>query len=329
MMRNIRGRLFLALSLVFAVCLAFPWLIGGYTAELITMYLTYSLVAVSLNLIWGYTGILSLGQFMFFGIGAYSVAMITRSLGESGFVALMPAFVAAIGIPMVVGSVLSYVFFSMKLNELFFLVTIATAMIAQKVASATAFLGGVNGLVLPYWVVPSRIEIFFYIVVIVVGLSLYLCRRLLVSPAGRVLLAIKDSEKRAQYLGYDTRIYKVGIYALAAGLAGLGGGLYAVLSGFVSPALLGFSASFDAVVWTALGGLGTLFGPLLGTIGVNLAEFALSGGFLVQFWPVIMGFLFIVVIIFFPEGLIGIISSFLARLRAGRSAFGEKTERGK
>jgi len=292
-------------ALALAAALVLPLLVGSLATELLSTYLTFSLVALSLDLIWGYTGILSIGQFAFFGLGAYTVALVTTHLSTPGVPVLGLGYVLAIIVSAAIGCALALIFFSAKLDELFVLVTIAVAIILEKVAtSETELLGGLNGIILPYWVVPTNKTLFFYVLVIVIAVVYLLCRKVVGSPFGKVLLGIRDSEKRAQYLGYDTRAFKVIVYTGAAAIAGLGGALYANLGGFVSPPILGFAISFDAVVWTAIGGLGTLWGPIAGTLIVSWAKFYLSG-VLLHYWILVVGLLFMVVVIFFPEGFAG------------------------
>lgn len=296
------------------VCLALPFITGRLVTELLTTYLIFSLVALSLDLIWGYTGILSIGQFAFFGAGAYAAALVVRGLADMGTASYPLAFLAAVGIPGILGLVVALIFFSVNLDELFVLVTIALAIISEKIViNQTELLGGLNGLILPYWVVPMNKAALFYLVVGVVVLVYLLCRTVVESPFGKVLRAIKDSEKRTQYLGYNTRLYKVSVYGLAAAIAGLGGFLYAILSGFVAPPLLGFALSFDSVVWAAIGGLGTLYGPVAGTLLVSWAKFYLSG-VLLEYWLLAVGFLFIVAVIYFPEGFAGVTRGLSVRL---------------
>ncbi len=286
--------------------LVLPFATGRLATQLMTTYLIFSLVAVGFDLIFGYTGILSLGQFAFFGIGAYSAALGLTRFADAGPVTLPLIFLAAVGLPALVGLVTAYVFFSAKLDELFVLVTIALALVAEKYAlSQTALLGGVNGMILPYWVVPTNPTAFFYVVLAIVAVVYAICRWIVAAPFGKVLLAIKESEQRTRYLGYNTTAYKVTIYALAAAISGLSGALYAIARGFVAPTFLGFNLSFDAVVWAAIGGLGTIYGPILGTLAVSWAKFYLSG-VLLEFWVLVVGALFIVAVLFFPEGFAGI-----------------------
>ncbi len=311
------------------VCLVLPLITGRLVTELLSTYLIFSLVAVSLDLIWGYAGILSIGQFAFFGIGAYSAALLTKYFAEAGPACYPLVFMAATGLPALIGLALAYVFFSARLDELFVLVTIAFTIIAEKVAvNQTELLGGLNGIILPYWVVPMNKAVFFYVLAAVMVAVYALAHRVVASPFGKVLRAIKDSEKRTQYLGYNTTMYKVMIYGLAAAVSGLAGGLYAILSGFVSPPLLGFGLSFDAVVWAALGGLGTLYGPILGTLIVSWAKFYLSGA-LLDYWLLVVGFLFIIVVIFFPEGFAGMARALGGRGRAAVAALAKARSPGK
>jgi len=308
-----------------AVVVALPFVAGRLVTELLSTYLIFSLVALSLDLIWGYAGVLSIGQFVFFGIGAYSAAMITTRLTSAGAWSLPMGYAAAVALPALLALGLAYVFFTVKLDELFVLVTIAVAIIAEKVAvSQTELLGGLNGIILPNWVVPLNKAVFFYALVAVIVGVYSLSRFVVNSPFGRVLLGIRDSEKRTQHLGYDTRAYKAAVYTLAAAIAGLAGGLYANLNGFVSPSLLGFSMSFDAVVWAALGGLGTLYGPILGTLLVSWAKFYLSG-VLLDYWILVVGLLFIITVIFFPEGFAGMFRNLRIRLAGRRGSGGSPT----
>ncbi len=297
-------RVLYALLLVFG--LGLPFAAGKLTTGLMSTYLIFSLVAVGVDLTFGFAGILSLGQSAFFGIGAYTVALVlTRVAGENP-AALLPAFLLSVCFSAFVALVVSYAFFRAHLDELFVLVTITLALVGEKYAlSQTPLLGGVNGMILPYWVVPSNPTVFYYIVLAVVAAIYFACRWITASPFGKVLLAIKESEQRTRYLGYDTTAYKTTIFSFAAAISGLAGALYAVARGFVAPPYLSFSLSFDAVVWAAIGGLGTIYGPVLGTLVVSWAKFYLSG-MLLEFWILVVGVLFIGSVLFLPEGFAGI-----------------------
>ena len=304
------GLVIFLLGMLFIVT---PTLLGDFRTELLTTYMTFLLVAMGLNLVWGYTGILSIGHFAFFGIGAYTVAIGTTHIGLQGSEYLVLLVLGGSVIACLIGGGLYYVCASLKLDELFVLVTIALPIVSEKIAITNVqTFGGINGITLPYWVVPTDMAMFFRIILGVVAVIYLGCSLLIKSPFGRVLLAIRDSENRALSLGYNTKIIKVIIFGISAFIAGLGGGLYAVLTGFVSPPLLGFSHSFDAVIWMMIGGMGTLYGPIIGTIGVNIVEFYLSG-ILLHYWLIVIGILFIVIVIFFPEGCAGIIQRMLRK----------------
>jgi ABC-type branched-subunit amino acid transport system permease subunit len=283
-----------------------PLALGNLRIELLTTFLVFGLVALSLDLVWGYTGILSMGQFAFFGIGAYAVALISNELIALERIALLIGIAAGIAAAMLLAFVLAYAFFSTQLGELFVLVTIALAIIMERiVVNQTELLGGINGILLPYWAVPTNLAAYYLIVLAVVMLVFSGVALLVRSPLGRVLQAIKVSEERAQFLGYDTKWYKVVTFSAAAGIAALGGGLYAILTGFVFPGLVGFEYSFDALVWTVFGGIGTLYGPILGTLTVNFAKFYTSD-VLIEYWLLVVGSLFIAIVVFFPDGMVGL-----------------------
>lgn len=295
----------------------FPLAGGKFGTHLLTTYLIFSLTALSLDLIWGYTGILSIGHFAFFGIGAYSTALILTHV-DAGLLSLALGALTGIVLSFLFGFVVAFVFFSLKLGELFVLVTISLAIIFEKIAvNQTNTLGGINGITLPYWVVPENKPLFYYLVLAIVAISYLLLRQVVSSPFGKVLLAIKDSETRAEYLGYEPRMFKTVVFALSAAVAALGGVLYAIYTGFVSPPLLGFTMSFDAVIWTALGGLGTLLGPIVGTFAVGFAQFYISG-ILLDYWILVIGLLFIIVVLFFPGGLARLGQVLLTRLHRPR-----------
>jgi branched-chain amino acid transport system permease protein len=283
-----------------------PLALSPLRVELLATFLTFGLVALSLDLIWGFAGILSMGQFAFFGIGAYGVALVSNELVDLGRLALLLGVLAGMAAAVLLAVLLAYAFFSTRLGELFVLVTIALAIILERVVvNQTELLGGINGILLPYWAVPTNVDLYYILVLAVVAVVFTATALVVRSPVGRVLRAIKGSEQRAQFLGYDTKWYKVGAFGAAAGIAALGGGLYAILTGFVFPGLVGFEYSFDAVVWTVFGGIGTLYGPILGTLVVNFAKFYASD-VLLDYWLLVVGFLFIAIVVFFPDGLVGI-----------------------
>lgn len=290
-----------------------PLMLSDLRLELLATFLAFGLVALSLDLIWGFAGILSMGQFAFFGIGAYAVALVSNEIPGLGRVALLLGVVTGIAAALVLGLVLAYLFFSIRLGELFVLVTIALAIILEKVVvNQTDLLGGINGILLPYWAVPTDLGPYYLVILGVVAVVFGATAVAVRSPAGRVLRAIKNSEQRAQFLGYHTKWYKVVAFGVAAAIAALGGGLYSILTGFVFPGLVSFEYSFDAIVWTVFGGIGTLYGPILGTLAVNFAKFYASD-ILIDYWLLVVGFLFIAIVVFFPDGIVG-----LGRALAGR-----------
>ena len=283
-----------------------PLGLGNLRIELLTTFLAFGLVALSLDLIWGFAGILSMGQFAFFGMGAYAVALVSNELVSLGRLSLVIGIAVGITAAMLLGFALSYAFFSTQLGELFVLVTIALTIIMERVVvNQTEHLGGINGILLPYWAVPTNLTLYYFVVLTVVLTVFVGITLVLRSPIGRVLSAIKVSEERAQFLGYYTKWYKIGAFSVAAGIAALGGGLYAILTGFVFPGLVGFEYSFDALVWVVFGGVGTLYGALLGTLTVNFARFYASD-ILIEYWLLVMGSLFIAIVVFFPDGMVGI-----------------------
>jgi len=305
--RIVRSVLFVVagLTLVTTAMVVAPLALSRFHIELFSTYLTYALVAVGLGMVFGYCGILSLGQFAFFGIGAYTVAMITSRVAGIGPGHVLPVVLAGAMLAGLFGFLLSYVAFSLKLGTLFILVTIAVGSLFQKLAIAeTNLFGGINGIIMPYWIVPSDMRGLFRVfigVLLVITTLLWLFVR---SPFGRAIQGIRNKEGRVQSLGYNTVLLKSIAFAISTAIAGLGGALYAVTTGFVSPGVFSFSLSFDAVIWVVIGGLGTLSGPILGTLLVNLAKFYLSS-VLLQYWIIVVGVLFIAFVLFLPHGILG------------------------
>jgi urea transport system permease protein len=313
-------------------------ILSDYYLNLFGKYLSLAILALGMDLIWGYAGILSLGQAIFFGLGAYSMGMylLLESTGQGVYGEAVPDFMiwnrvfelplfwkpyghfpfallSSLLLPALAAFVIGFLTFRRRVGGTYF------AILTQAIAFATWLmfnrnelnLGGTNGLtgfksILGFSLSAPRTLRGLYLVtaLFVVGGFLF-CQWLVSSRMGLVLTAIRDQEQRLQFLGYPVAHYKIFIFAVAAALAGLAGALYAPQVGIITPSQIGVLPSLEIVVWVAAGGRGTLVGALLGAVGINAARSVLTARY-PEWWPIILGGLFVGVVVLFPDGLIGL-----------------------
>jgi urea transport system permease protein len=268
---------------------------------------------MSLSLVWGYAGILCFGHAVFFGLGAYTMALTTKSMipGISGF---MTASVMAISLSILVAAIfaaiLGYFLFYGRLSGPYLgIVTLAIAVIAERIAVKWYYIGGFNGLInvpplsIAGWEIIDQNTLYYFIVAIGFGVYLF-CDRIVRSPFGTILAAVRSNETRAEFFGYNTAHYKIIIFATGAAVAGLAGALFAVVTEFVSPTMLGFGLSTEVLIWVALGGKEILLASFLGAMLVRMLE-ALLSDLLTYYWILILGMFFVVCVMFFPKGVFG------------------------
>jgi branched-chain amino acid transport system permease protein len=287
-------------------------LFDEFTLGLLTAYVALALMAIGMDLIWGYTGILSFGQAGFFGLGAYGVGLTATRWASAGTaVAICLGLVAAVALALLLGW---FVFYSRVGVFFIAVITLAVSVVLeQAVNQFSTFTGGLNGINLETAFPWAPRQTYFFVVLalaVVLGLAIRLVR----SDFGQVLLAIRDNEERARFLGFATPWVKTMVFALSAVLCAAGGLLYVLQTGLVSPTLIGFTLSTQAVIWTAIGGRGTLVGPALGAIAINYGQHELSGLFLAS-WQLALGVVLVMVVVFAPDGLY---ARFVALTRRGQ-----------
>ena len=298
--------------------------IGPYTATLATEAIILSLWAASYNLVYGHMGEISFGHAAFFGLGAFGVPLLARDLELPFAVNVIGGVAAACLYAILVSLVIRrtrgvyYAVLTFVLAEVVYVVAIKW----------TSFTGGDNGLPVgrPALVAsPSRYALLAFLIVTVALLALH---RIVNSPAGRVVRAIRENERRARQIGYDTTTYRALTFVLSGAFSGLAGALYSPFIQFISPDVLFWTFSGQVIIMTIIGGSAVFYGPLLGAVVfVVLRDFISSwsastfviGGFalasLGEHWPLFMGMVFFLIIVFEPGGLVGI----LARIgNAGR-----------
>lgn len=317
-----------------------PLAVPDYVIPLLGKYLCYALLALSLDLIWGCAGILSLGQGAFFALGGYCMGMyLMRQIGTRGVYGnpLLPDFMvflnwkelpwywwgfdhfafAAVMVLLVPG-VLAFVFGWLAFRSRVGGVYLSIITQAMTYALMLAFFrndmgfGGNNGLtdykdILGWDVHLAGTRLGLYLATVAaLGLGYLLCRFVTVSKLGRVLLAIRDAEERVRFLGYSATNAKLFVFTLSALLAGVAGALYVPQVGIINPGEFSPANSIEIAIWVSVGGRGTLAGAVLGAVLVNLAKTWLTGA-APETWLFVLGALFVAVTLLFPQGLVGLL----------------------
>ena len=306
---------------LFAFFLVLPFVVVrlGTTYSIATEILIFSLLALAFNILMGYGGLLSFGHGAFFGVGAYGAALTYTHLAKGMAIPILMGTAAAVLMGAVVGFLLMR-----KRGVYFSLLTLAfTQMFFYIVYRATAVTGGENGIggiersALPGLDLTQPLT-YYYLVAVIVGVAIVLIWRLVRSPFGRVLLATRENERRANCVGYDPKRYKMIAFTISCGFAGLAGALHAFLMNFVYPETLHVTFSGEIVAMTLVGGMRNFFGPVVGAIFFVFARDTLST--YTQNWMVFFGIVFIAFILFSPNGIIGATQALWERLRPRRKA---------
>ena len=331
--------------------------IPTYLVALFGKYLCYALLALSIDLIWGYCGILSLGQSAFFALGGYAMGMyLMRQIGARGVYAnpFLPDFMvflnwkelpyswygfqhfpyAALMVVLVPGA-LAFVFGWLAFRSRVTGVYLSIITQALTYALMLGFFrnnfgfGGNNGLTDFKDILGFNVEAgttraaLFSITCVALMLCFLVCRAIVTSKFGKVLIAIRDAEARARFLGYRVESYKVLVFTLSACMAGIAGALYVPQVGIINPSEFAPANSIEAVIWVAVGGRGTLVGAAVGAILVNYAKTYFTSGVLAPYWLFMLGGLFIGVTLLLPRGIIGSLHHWTALRRARVSAAAE------
>src|SRR6516162_5836126 len=320
-------------------------------------YLCYALLALSIDLIWGFCGILSLGHGAFFALGGYAMGMyLMRQIGTRGVYAdpVLPDFMvflnwkelpvywygfqhfpyAALMVVLVPGA-LAFVFgwfaFRSRVTGVYLSIitqALTFALMLGFFRNNFGF-GGNNGLtdfkdILGFNVqAPPTRAALFMISTFALMLGFVVCRAIVCSKFGKVLVAIRDAEARTRFLGYRVEAYKLFVFTLSACMAGVAGALYVPQIGIINPSEFAPGNSIEAVIWVAVGGRGTLTGAVIGAVVVNYAKTYFTSGFLAPYWLFMLGALFILVTLLLPRGIVGTMRHWNALRRDRASAAAE------
>lgn len=334
------------LTVLLAVVL--PLSLDIFRLNLVGKYLTYAFVAVGLVMVWGYGGVLSLGQGVFFGLGGYAMAMFlkleasdpitTKIQSTPGIPDFMDwnqitelplmwlpfksfplTLILVIAVPTLLAWIISYAMFKRRVGGVYFaIITQAVALIVTVlIIGQQGYTGGVNGMTdlktLLGWDTrtDSAKYILYYVCVALLIAAIVLCRWIQTSKLGTLLLAMRDKEDRVRFSGYDVSNFKVFTFCLAAALSGIGGALFSLQVGFMSPSFVGIVPSIEMVIFAAVGGRMSLVGAVYGTLLVNAGKTLFSESF-PDLWLFLMAALFIGVTMAFPMGLAGLWESHVA-----------------
>jgi len=310
-------------GLVVAVLLLVPILLGDRTEliTLVTNVLILAMLGISFDLCWGYSGIMSFGQALFFGVAGYVVALVGRDLDFSAIWGTLP-------LAMLVGFALALVFAAFLLlgrrapTPIFVAFgTLTGSYAAERLVSGWQYVGAGNGLSSIKLLQAGSYEFVegaaFYLLVLGLLAVIYVAARLMVrSQFGLVLAGLRQNEDRLAFFGYRVQVFKALVFAVAGAIAGLAGALYSYHQGFIGPGNMGPALSTMAVIYTLLGGAGTLIGPVLGAAFIEILSYWLADIDAVRsIWPIILGLVLLFVVLFQPTGLLGVLVS--ARERIG------------
>lgn len=330
------------LILAVLILVVFPLVLDAFRLNMVGKYLTYAFVAVGLVLCWGYGGILSLGQGVFFGLGGYCMAMFLKleaSDPESTKIQSTPGIpdfmdwnqltelpalwvpfhsfgftlFAVVAVPVILALVIGAALFKRRVGDVYFsIVTQAIALILTVlIIGQQGLTGGVNGITdlrtLLGWDIRgdgAKLALYFINAVLLLG-CIVIGKFILASKLGRLLMAMRDKEERVRFSGYDVASFKVFVYCVAAGFSAIGGAMFALQVGFMSPSFVGIVPSIEMVIFAAVGGRMSLLGAVYGALLVNYGKTYFSESF-PELWLYLMGGLFIVVVMYFPNGLAGL-----------------------
>lgn len=308
-----------------AAILVLPHVLELFALINATVYVSLAVLALSLALVWGFGGILCFGQAAFFGLGGYSYAVAAINFGDTTY-----AVPVAIAVPALVAAALGYVMFYGRISDVYMgAITLTLTLILFNFVNSTAGdqwrvgaapLGGFNGIpstpplnlpgdpgnpLPPEWI--------FAIAVVSLLICYILAKLILRARFGRVIVAIRENERRAELLGYDVRAYKLGIFVIGGAMAGLSGLLFANCV-FVSPTMFSLFYSGQIIIWVMVGGLGTLVGPVIGAILLNLLT--TWAGTLPEINPsLILGAILVLAVLVMPRGMLPSLATMLGRFR--------------
>ena len=325
----------IAFLIIILIVALLPTFLSPFRVSLVGKFITYAIVALCIDLIWGYTGILSLGHGVFFGLGGYGMGMYLKLVASHG---KLPDFMSWSGrttlpwfwefyktapeailmillVPSVLAFVLGLLTFLNRIKGVYFsILSQALALVFVTLfIGLQQYTGGTNGITefstlfgLPIAGIKAK-YIWYYVALFFLVITYFTFSNIMKTKCGRVLVAIRDGENRARFSGYQTATYKTFVYVLSALFTGIAGALFVPFSGIISPSEMSISNSIDMAIWVAVGGRGTLIGAVIGAFLVNITKTLISES-LPEIWSYFIGAIFVLVVLFLPRGLTGVFS---------------------
>lgn len=312
---------------VLVLALVLPLVLPDYLTVFATRVAILALFSLSFDLVWGYAGIMSFGQALFFGAAGYGVALMGRDLDISSMLLVLPAGIAiGLTFALLLGG---FLLLGRHPSSMIFVAlgTLTGSYAADRLARGWYYLGGQNGIpsIPPMTLGSFELDegpVFYYFALAILVVVYLLCRFLVRSQFGLALAGLRENETRIAFFGYKVQHLKAIVFTIGGAIAGLAGSLYAFHEGFVWPNMVGVVFSTQVVLYALFGGSGTLIGAVIGTILIEGVSFWLSDNYR-EIWPIILGVLLLLVILFRPLGLI----SFVLSERARVGNFGIKSKK--
>lgn len=321
---GLEGNVGIVLLIFLAV---FPLFAPIFRVELMGKFIVFIILAIALDLVWGYTGLLSLGHAVFFGLGGYILAIsysiqngppqfMTRfgmtdiPVFYEPLMSIPVAFIIGLILPAILAAIIGYFIFKSKVSGVYFaIITLALATVMTMLSiNLQPYTGGENGLMglprFPIFGEPLSVNAYYYLVLVITVLVYLFSRWLMHSYFGKVIRATRENEGRTGFLSYNPANFKIVIFVISGFLAGLSGMLYVPINGFMSPIEIGVSVSTMVVIWVAIGGRGTLMGAVVGVLLINWVGQYLSESF-PSFWQLLLGLILVLIVMFLPDGIYG------------------------
>mgnify|MGYP002835875466 CR=1 FL=1 len=299
----------------FIALLLMPEYLELYVIIDLTSYFIFALLALSMSFLWGYCGILSFGQTAFFGLGGYGYTVLALNTGET-----TGSIFFALALPMLFSAIVGYFMIYGRISDIYLsVITLVVTLILEKGIRATSGdqyvigsvrLNGQNGIpTVPALKIPWNTSVefsfegFFQLAVVLMVLVYVGLRMLLLTKYGRILVSIRENERRTELLGYDARKYKLSAFVLAGGIAGLSGALFAIWGPLAHPQMFGLGRAADVIIWVLVGGKATLIGPIAGAIGIEYLKVWLGTQGVGQV-PFVLGLVLMFFVLLFQQGVL-------------------------
>ena len=298
-----------------ALLIAMPLLVSDFLTIIITRMVILAMLAISFDLCWGYSGIMTFGQALFFGMSGYVVALLANEAGFVQFWGVVPiGMLVGLGVSFLIGC---FLLLGKRTPTIIFVAlgTLTASYAAERLVAGWQWVGAGNGMSIWDFLMIGSYEIepgpVFYYIAVTFLVVVYLVSRYVVrSQFGLVLAGMRQNEERLAFFGYKVQVFKTLVFSFAGMIAGLAGALYSYHEGFIGPGSMGIVLSTYAVLYGLFGGTGTLIGPILGVAAIETIAFTLSDqDALKSYWPVILGMILLIVVASKPTGLLGFVVS--------------------